>query len=228
MKTVAYWVGVLVVALIGWHSSAEAMILINEVLADPPSVGGDANHDGVVSSTQDEFVELVNPTADAVSLSGWTLSDAVQVRHVFAADTAVPSGGFFVVFGGGSPSGFARATIASTGTLSLNNSGDSVVLRDATAALIDSFTYGSEGGADVSLTRAPDGSGAFVKHTTVSTSRFSPGTTIDGRSALAVPDGSGIGPPAAAPPSMPEPSSWALIGFGLLGVIPPRWRFRRR
>ena len=37
-------------------------VLINEVLADPPDgLAGDANHDGVRSSAEDEFVELVAP-----------------------------------------------------------------------------------------------------------------------------------------------------------------------
>ena len=210
-----YWLNGMLV--FGWcllviqPSQVEAVILINEVLADPPAIGGDANGDGTVSATQDEFVELVNTATDPVSLTGWTLSDAVSLRHTFAAGSSIPSLGFFVVFGGGSPQGFANAAVASSGILSLNNTGDTLTLRDQTAQLIDSFIYGTEGGMDVSLTRFPDGVGPFVKHTTVvSSSAFSPATTVDGRSTL---------PVSSSDPTVPEPSTLFLLLPGLAGLL---------
>ena len=59
---------------------AGAVLLINEVLADPPALIGDANRDGTISATQDEFVELVNTGSDPVPL-GWSVrpkSDSVK------------------------------------------------------------------------------------------------------------------------------------------------------
>ena len=79
--------GTLLVALVGciaWPHKADAVIVINEVLADPPAIIGDANQDGVVSATQDEFVELINTEYAPVSLGGWSLADSVRVRHRFA------------------------------------------------------------------------------------------------------------------------------------------------
>lgn len=192
---------------------ADAVILINEVLADPPAGIGDANGDGVVSTTHDEFVEFVNPGSSSVSLAGWMLADLVGVRHLFSSTSVIPALGFFVVFGGGSPSGFANAAVASSGTLSLNNTGDTLTLRSATAQLIDSFTYGAEGGMDVSLTRSPDAVGPFVKHTTVSAAAFSPNRTVDGQSTL---------PIQPISHSVPEPSTMLLLGFGLLSLRCPR------
>src|SRR5262245_38769263 len=67
-------------------ASAQSPVFINEILADPD---GDANGDGVVSGTQDEFVELVNVSGSFLDISGWTLSDASGVRHTFPPGSVV-------------------------------------------------------------------------------------------------------------------------------------------
>ncbi|MCB1055776.1 MAG: lamin tail domain-containing protein [Acidobacteria bacterium] len=170
--------------------------VINEIHADPSADGdctgfglpagcGDANGDGTVSSTADEFVELVNVSGAAQDISGWTVSDGVGVRHTFPTGTVVPDQCAVVVFGGPSPTGgFGGAVtqIASSGTLGLNNGGDSVVLSDAGANPVTSTGYGSEGGNNQSLTLSPDVTGtSFVLHTTaVAGVLFSPGTQADG------------------------------------------------
>ena len=198
--------------------AAGAVILINEVLADPPALFGDANGDGIVSATQDEFIELVNTGSSAVSLAGWSLSDSAQVRHLFAPAAVISGLGFYVVFGGGNPQGFSNAAIASTGTLSLNNTGDTVWLRDAASQPVDAFTYGAEGGKDVSLTRWPDGSGGFIGHSSVNVRAFSPGTTVDGQPGLPPPGG----------PAVPEPSSLGLVGVGVMSGWTALKRRRRK
>ncbi len=202
---------------------AEAAILINEILADP---AGDANQDGSVHTTRDEFIELVNTGPDALSLMNWTLADAIQTRHTLSAISAIPGYGFFVVFGGGSPTGFLNAEIASTGSLGLNNPGDVISLYDAGGLLTDQLSYGAEGGADASLTRSPDGIGLFVQHLTVSPGAFSPGRTIAGVDHLPFPESPEPElPPSEDPhssPVVPEPSSFLLLGTGLL------WGQRRR
>ncbi|HVG19985.1 MAG TPA: IPT/TIG domain-containing protein, partial [Blastocatellia bacterium] len=168
-------------------------LVINEYLADPPEgLQGDANGDGVRNSSQDEFVEVVNRTAEPIDLSGYRLSDGEQVRHVFAAGTALPPLEALVVFGGGSPSGrFGNAAEnqlvlkASSGGLSLNNGGDTIRLEDAQGRTVQEVKFSAaEGGANQSINRDPDADGArFSRHTNVAEDAgrlFSPGTKAKG------------------------------------------------
>jgi predicted extracellular nuclease len=163
-------------------------LVINEILADPAGdLTGDANGDGVRSSHEDEFVEIVNNSDDAIDISGWTLADGYDVRHTFPAGTIVSARCGIVVFGGGAPSGpFGGMLVqtASSGALGLNNTGDTITLSDGATEEV-AVAYGSEGSRDQSLTRDPDLTGSFVLHTTATGSDralFSPGTLIDGAS----------------------------------------------
>ncbi len=161
--------------------------VINEIHADPHATFGDANGDGIVNTTQDEFVEIVNVSGAAVDISGWTLSDAIGVRHTFPSGTEVKDQCAAVIFAGGTPTGaFGSGVVqvASSGQLGLNNTGDTVTLMNGSTIII-TYTYGSEGGNDQSLTRDPDLTGAepLIQHLSASGAagrRFSPGTKIDG------------------------------------------------
>jgi hypothetical protein len=166
--------------------AADPLFVINEIHADPDSIVGDANQDGQVSTTEDEFIEFVNVSGVGQDISGFTLSDTVAVRHEFAAESWLPAGCAVVVFGGGTPTGdfgSAQALIASSGSLSLNNGGEDVTLADADGQPMAAVSYGSQGGGDQSITRDPDLTGEFVQHTTVNGGTgplFSPGTRVDG------------------------------------------------
>jgi len=162
--------------------------VINEIHADPESsIAGDANGDGTRDGSQDEFVEIVNNSGADTDIGGWTVSDAVGVRHTFPPGTMVPADCSIVVFGGGTPNGTFGISLVQTATggfLGFNNGGDSVTLNNGAGA-VASYNYGSEGGSNQSLTRDPDITGAppLVQHTIASGSGgtlFSPGTLIDG------------------------------------------------
>ena len=164
-------------------------LVINEIHADPDATNGDANGDGTINTSQDEFVEIVNSGASDIDISGWTLSDAVTVRHTFPANTTVIAGCSIVVFASGTPTGSFGGSVvqtASSNQLGLNNGGDTVKLNNGTTDVV-SYTYGSEGGDNQSLTRDPDITGAdpLVKHTTAAGANgalYSPGTKGDGSS----------------------------------------------
>ncbi len=167
-------------------------VIINEYLADPaPGAPGDANGDGTTNATQDEFVEFVNTGATPADISGFTISDSLQVRFTVPAGKIIPPGEAAVVFGGGTPTGSfgnaaANGLVFAVGGagLSLNNGGDTITLKDASNAVADTLTYGSaEGNADQSITRSPDITGAFVPHSTAPGSGgrlFSPGARVNG------------------------------------------------
>jgi hypothetical protein len=170
---------------------------INEFLAEPGA--DDANRDGTVHSAGDEFVEIVNTRGVAVDLTGWTIGDATAVRHTFPNPTSVPPGGSIVVFGSGNPTYFAprhasgHAQVAATGTLGLNNSAESIVLRDPTGTLICQASYvAGDVAAGRSRTADPDAqvlpvpapSAAYVFHDQASgaVGTMSPGVKLTGAS----------------------------------------------
>ncbi len=163
-------------------------VWLNEILADPPpDPNGDANGDGVRGSADDEFVEVINRGATPIDVSNWSIADSTGVRHVFPSGLVLGAGELHVVFGGGTPTGIpAGADVASTGTLSLNNTADQVRLLDAGGIVKDSHPYGAEGNADQSLIRLPDGDGAWTRPLDAGLSwRYSPGLLNAAPSAMA-------------------------------------------
>jgi hypothetical protein len=109
-----------------------------------------------------------------------------MVRHTFAAGTMLNPGKAVVVFANASaiPAGLSNAVAASSGGLSLNNDVDTVTLRDAGGVARNSFAYTSAlAGTDgVSMNRSPEGTGAFVLHTSISSARSSAGLRASGAS----------------------------------------------
>ncbi len=159
-------------------------IVLNEFLADPDGTTGDANGDGTVNTTADEFVEFVNKGTTDIDISSWTISDGSGVQHTFAASTTLKPSQAVIVFGGGTPTGdFGDALVFTTSGLSLNNGGDSIILKNNSGNTVLTYTYGSEGGNNESITRSPDLTGSFTAHKTADTgdaSSYSPGTKLDG------------------------------------------------
>ena len=77
-------VAILGVGLMLVARCAFSQVVLNEIHYHPAS-----------KNRADEFVELHNPTTNAVSLAGWQLSSGV--RFAFPPDAQLPPGGFLVV-----------------------------------------------------------------------------------------------------------------------------------
>src|ERR1700754_2931426 len=161
--------------------SALRDIVINEILADPPDgLAGDVNHDGIRDTADDAVIELGNSTTRDLDLSGYQLQTRSltgttdTLRHRFASGTILPAGTAIIIFGGGSPDtnnpvfGSSQVVKASSGGLSLTNSGAVITLRNSASDIITSVAYGSSlglrGDLNQSLTRSPDIFGPFSLH----------------------------------------------------------------
>ncbi|SEC85050.1 Por secretion system C-terminal sorting domain-containing protein [Tenacibaculum sp. MAR_2009_124] len=152
-------------------------LVINEIHADPDSSNGDANGDGQIDTADDEFVEIYNTSGSDLDISNWILADATKVRHTFPYGTIIPKEQTIVVFGAGTPVTVpGLVQVASSGFLSLNNSGDTITIRDENDTLILTEIYSSAGN-NQSIARNDDINGTFVDHSHISTNPilFSPG-----------------------------------------------------
>ncbi len=159
-------------------------VVINEVYGNPDD---DADGNGVVSTSADEFVEIYNNEGVNIDIGGWYINDALSTKITFATGTIIKANSAIVVFGdnGSSPVGtFGGSTVlpSSAANLGLNNGAETVTLFDSDDAQIDQVSWSSSPSGE-SLTRDPDGTGAFgTGHSSASgsTGDISPGTKVDG------------------------------------------------
>ena len=99
------------------------------------------HYDEVDKTLRGEFIEIFNPTDAAVDLSGWFFAEGVD--FTFPAGTAVESGGYLVVAENPEVLAGLYNGVSALGpwTGSLKNSGETIVLRNATGKKIDEVTY---------------------------------------------------------------------------------------
>ena len=106
-------------------ASADIKIVINEVEANPSG-----------TDTGNEWVELYNPSSNAVDISGWTIS----TTHGDTVTVSIPSGTTIAAHG---------YRLVTYGSLWLDNEDESIVLRNASGSEVDrtpilSDTYNDE------------------------------------------------------------------------------------
>ena len=174
---------------------AEEQMVIAEYLANPTASADAAHYNPLRRETpatnpglQDEYIELVNHGTADLSLEGWSLSDAVQVRHRFPAPTLLPAGQPLVVYGGprdaSAPQLDVAAQPASEGSagLALNNTGDQILLRNALGYLVERVVYtAAQMSSQGSMSRSPTLSDGFVPQATAGTEPVTPGRRPDGQ-----------------------------------------------
>ncbi|MGK0360772.1 MAG: hypothetical protein ACI9U2_003086, partial [Bradymonadia bacterium] len=144
-------------------------IVINELLPDPRGTDGGQ-----------EYVEIINQGTGIMALRDWTLSDAQRTRHVFT-NTVLQPGEVAVIYDRGEHDDVIGVELSSSGGLSLNNTGDTITLRDAQGDVVNRVTYG-RASSGVAFNRAEDGDGEadMVPHTAITLLETSPGRRADG------------------------------------------------
>lgn len=177
-------------------SAAEQQIVITEFLANPTGKESDPHYNPLRRETpsssskiyvEDEYIEIANLGQADVDLEGWSLSDAVALRSNFYEGDIVSRRGAVIVYGGrlsGSEPVLGEGVQAlpateSTSGLGLNNSGDTITLRNADGYVIDRINFGKTPG-NGSLTRHPGPSAPFMAHGNIAGKGFSPGTWPSG------------------------------------------------
>ena len=118
---------VLVFCLLGMlavGSRSHAQVVINEILGDPAR---DWDGDGTLDTRDDEWVEVINRGDAAVDLADYWLQDEAASTPRLQLDGSLAPGAVAVFFGSDALAWQAANGLGSGG-LSLNNSGDTVVL----------------------------------------------------------------------------------------------------
>ena len=168
---VRYGIGIVILGMLFFAQifGAERDVVINEVLADPPSGdAGDANRDGARDGNKDEFVEILNTGSESVNIGGWQLTDRDSDNPFsFPPNTQIEPREYIVLFGGGTPTGFEGKVFVDDGKIGkrgLSNGGDAVFLITTEGDTIASAEWGKEGNKNQSLVRFPEGTGRWVLH----------------------------------------------------------------
>ncbi|MBM3847552.1 MAG: hypothetical protein FJ405_14870, partial [Verrucomicrobia bacterium] len=126
---------------------ADSVICFNEVMYHPAS-----------DAKSEEWIELHNQMFVDVDLSNWSLTGAVQYR--FQPGTILPIGGYLVVAANPlvTASNFGLARVHGPWTGALNNSGETLTLRNHNGRLMDQFRYSD----DFPWPAGADGAGASL------------------------------------------------------------------
>ncbi len=171
----------------------EQSIILTEFLANPTADPNSLIYNPLKRSevpannlsAHDEFVELVNSGRTPVDLSQWSLTDAVALRHQFPTGSLIQPGTVVVVYGG-PIEGFAptlesipnRRLVqpASRGDgLSLNNTSDQILLRNANSNLVLRIAYtANDLASSGSLTRT-NAVSSWSRHPEITSQSSSPG-----------------------------------------------------
>jgi len=137
-------------------TGAQPALTLNEFLAGPAR---DWDGNGVVSTRDDEWIEVLNPGPSALDLTGFLITDDDSLPR-YALSGSLAPGARRVIYGREAYD-WERANGFPAFGLSLNNTGDRVMLWQTAGGetlLVDSYLYAAhEAGADRAVGRLPDG-----------------------------------------------------------------------
>jgi Ca2+-binding RTX toxin-like protein len=112
-------------------------IIITEIMINPAAV----------ADTAGEYFEVFNTTDAPIDLAGWMLSDQGTDAHTITGSLIIPPGGLLVLGRDGNPVTNGGVTVNYVySNISFVNTADSIILRDASGALVDSVAYNTAAG----------------------------------------------------------------------------------
>lgn len=176
-------------------TAAEERVAIAEYLANPTGQTNAAHYNPLRrdppsdnTSQHDEYLELVNLSDTDLDLLGWTIADAVTVRHRFYESFMLGARNAAIVYGGPlngfTPNldvPFIPASESSAG-LALNNDGDTLTVRNRIGGVVERVAYpASQVSSGGSMTRFPTLDHGFAPQISVSTLAVTPGRQYDGK-----------------------------------------------
>ncbi|MEQ8926598.1 MAG: lamin tail domain-containing protein [Fulvivirga sp.] len=132
-------------------------IIINEVLADPNGANNFDTDGSGTFDTNDEFIELHNLSGSPIDITGWEIwTGNTFAEHVFASAT-IPAGGYAVVISGISAGGDIAnipgdVVVVASGSMSLSNGSDVVILFDPVNDQHIKFVYNGNSDTDFETT----------------------------------------------------------------------------
>jgi hypothetical protein len=134
------WPGTLTTQFVKGGPANVADVILNEIFPDPAPI---------VGLPEAEFVEIHNRSANAIDITDWQLTDRTATVATLGNGTLVP-GGYLILCASADAADYAifGPTMGLSNFPSLNNSGDSLELRDASGTLIDFVYYADEWYAD--------------------------------------------------------------------------------
>jgi len=168
-------------------SEGTSVVSSNTGEANPSGGAGRGNRGENADLAAREFVEIINPSASDLDLTGYTISDAEAVRHTFPAGITLAPGQAVVVYSGdvlpAASLSCAYAIQASSGDLNLDDAGDTYQLHNAQGALIDAWVYDEMAGSATHSYVYDQASLSWRPHIEAEGGlSASPGTDVQGRS----------------------------------------------
>lgn len=177
-------------------TAAEQKVVLTEYLANPTSTATAAHYNPLRrdpasdnTSQHDEYLELANLSDTDVDLVGWSIADAVQIRHRFYESFVIGTLNAIVVYGGPLNGYLPNLDVPvlpaseSSAGLALNNDGDTITFRNAAGFVVMRVVYSSSRVSSLSsMTRHPDSNGDFLPQAQVSAAYVvTPGRQYDGK-----------------------------------------------
>lgn len=161
--------------------NAQAQVVINEFCV--------ANYnDYSVGGEYEDWVEFYNPSASAISLTGFWLSDDITqpLKYQIPAGVTVPANGYKIILLSGQGD-FNPTYLGQTNTnFKVNQStGDAIVFSDAGGNVLETYDFAliTPNQMNQSYGRVPNGSGSMLIQTNPSPLAANSGTTATGYAA---------------------------------------------